>query len=99
AEGTAVREVNPAYSKAMLQQLAPRKHQQSISSDAQIGAAVAGDVQGDVNVTQQGGTSQSGGIHFGSGGQFGDITIGDVAGRDIIKDNINVGDITGSSGV
>jgi hypothetical protein len=44
--------------------------------------------------------SRGGGIHFGSGGQFGDVSIGDVAGRDIIKgDRITTGDITGSSGV
>lgn len=93
-EDTAVREVNPAYSQAML-----RQHQQSIGGNAQVGAAVAGDVHGDVTVDQSG---QRGGVHFGSGGQFGDISIGDVAGRDIIKtditqgDRITTGDISGS---
>ncbi len=83
-EGTAVREVNPAYSQAML-----RQHQQSIGDNAQVGAAVAGDVHGNITVDQSG---QRGGLSFGSGGQFGDISIGDVAGRDIIK----TGDISGS---
>src|SRR5262245_47664944 len=62
-EGTAVREVNPAYAQAML-----RQHQQSIRGNAQVGAAVAGDVHGDVNVTQQGDTINTGGgdtIHTG----------------------------------
>jgi hypothetical protein len=83
-EGTAVREVNPAYSQAML-----RQHQQSISGNAQVGAAVAGDVHGNVTVDQR---SQRGGFHGGSGNQYGDINIGDVAGRDIIK----TGDISGT---
>lgn len=88
-EGAAVREVSPAHSKAMLQQFAPRRIQQTISGNAQVGAAIAGDVHGDVNVTQTRGSGQSSGISFGGsgsgGGSFGDITIGDVAGRDIIK--------------
>jgi hypothetical protein len=93
-EGTAVREVNPAYSQAML-----RQHQQTIGSNAQVGAAVAGDVHGNVTVDQSG---QRGGVHFGSGGQFGDVNIGDVAGRDINRteitqgDRITTGDISGS---
>jgi hypothetical protein len=86
-ENTMVRVVNPAYSQAML-----RQHQQSISSNAQVGAAIAGDVHGDVNVTQPGHSVQRSGINFGSGGQFGNITFGDVAGRDMIK----TGDISGS---
>ncbi|MEI6179723.1 MAG: DUF4404 family protein, partial [Chloroflexales bacterium] len=77
---TAVREVNPAYSQAML-----RQHQQSISDNARVGAAIAGDVHGNVTVTQQGDTGQRGGVHFGSGNRMGDVKIGDVAGRDIIK--------------
>ncbi len=93
-EGTAVREVNPAYAQAML-----RQHQQHIGGNAQVGAAIAGDVHGDVTVDQRG---QRGGVNFGSGGQFGDISIGDVAGRDIIKteitggDRISTGDISGT---
>lgn len=93
-EGTAVREVNPAYSQAML-----RQHQQTIGGNAQVGAAVAGDVHGNVTVDQSG---QRGGVHYGSGGQFGDISIGDVAGRDIIKtditqgDRITTGDVSGT---
>ncbi len=93
-EGTAVREVNPAYSQAVL-----RQHQQSIGGGAQTGAAIAGDVHGDVAVNHQ---TQHGGVHFGSGGRYGDISIGDVAGRDIIKtdvtrgDRISTGDIKGS---
>jgi hypothetical protein len=96
-EGTAVREVKPAYAQAML-----RQHLQQIGDNAQVGAAVAGDVHGDVQVTQQDQRGQRDGINFGSGGQFGDITIGDVAGRDIIKgdvtlgDRISTGDISGS---
>lgn len=84
-ESTAVREVNPAYSQAML-----RQHQQHIGGNARVGAAVAGDVHGNVTVTQQGDSGQRGGVNFGSGGQFGDITIGDVAGRDIIKTETTV---------
>lgn len=79
-DSTAVREVNPAYSQAML-----RQHQQSISDNARVGAAIAGDVHGTVNVTQQGDTGQRGGVHFGSGNRMGDVKIGDVAGRDIIR--------------
>jgi len=79
-DSTAVREVNPAYSQAML-----RQHQQSISDNARVGAAIAGDVHGNVTVTQQGDTGQRGGVHFGSGNRMGDVKIGDVAGRDIIK--------------
>ncbi len=102
AEGTAVRAVSPASSQAMLRQLA--SSQQTIGGNAPVGAAVAGDVQGDVNVTQHGGTGQRGGLHFGSGNQYGDVSIGDIAGRDIIKgnifgDQITTGTITGSSGV
>jgi DNA-directed RNA polymerase subunit H (RpoH/RPB5) len=96
-EGTAVREVNPAYAQAML-----RQHQQSISGNAQVGAAVAGDVHGDVSVTQQDNRGQHGGINFGSGNNMGTITMGDVAGHDVIKtnvthgDSIRIGDIRGS---
>lgn len=75
-----MREVNPAYSQAMLCQ-----HQQSISGNARVGAAVAGDIA----VDQSG---QRGELSFGSGGQLGDISIGDVAGCDIIKTS----DISGS---
>jgi hypothetical protein len=80
----AVRAVNPVYSQTML-----RRHEQAIGGNAQVGAAVAGDVQGNVTVDQR---SQRGGVHFGSGGQYGDISIGDVAGGDIIK----TGDISGT---
>jgi hypothetical protein len=54
-------------------------------------------------VTQH--TDQSGprgGVHFGSDGQFGDVSIGDVAGRDVIRteftqgDRISTGAINGS---
>ena len=89
-----MREVNPAYSQAML-----RQHQQSIGGNAQVGAAVTGNVHGDVTVDQ---SSQRGGVHFGSGGQFGDVSIGDVAGGDIHRteitqgDRITTGDISGS---
>ncbi|EFO80362.1 peptidase C14, caspase catalytic subunit p20 [Oscillochloris trichoides DG-6] len=82
--GTAVREVNPAYSQAML-----RQHQQHISGNAQVGAAIAGDVHGNVNVDQR---SQHGGVRFGDGGQYGDISIGDVVGGD----KITTGDISGT---
>ena len=69
-EGTAVRELNPAYAQAML-----RQHQQNISGNARVGAAVAGDVHGDVNVTQQGDTINTGG---------GDtIRTGDISGTGI----------------
>lgn len=81
-EGTAVREVNPAYSQAML-----RQRQQRIGGNAQVGAAIAGNVHGNVTVDQSG---QRGGVHFGSGGQFG--SIGDVAGRDMSKTEITQGD-------
>jgi hypothetical protein len=89
-----VREVNPAYSQAML-----RQHQQSISGNAQVGAAVAGDVHGNVTVDQR---SQRGGFHGGSGNQYGDRIFGDIAGRDINRteitqgDRITTGDISGT---
>jgi Caspase domain len=60
--GTAVREVSPAYSQAML-----RQHQQGISGNARIGAAISGDVHGDVNVTQQGDTITTGGDNIRTG--------------------------------
>src|SRR6185436_12511454 len=96
-EDTAVREVNPAYARAML-----RQHQQQIGDNARVGAAIAGDVQGDVNLTQQGDTTSTGGDNI----RVGDITSssgvaigrgahssvrtvntggGDYAGRDIDK--------------
>jgi hypothetical protein len=93
-EGTAVREVNPAYSQAML-----RQHQQSISGNAQVGAAVAGDVHGNVTVDQSG---QRGGLGFGSGSQLGDVSVRDVVGGDINRtettqgDRITTGDISGT---
>ncbi|PDW01711.1 caspase family protein [Candidatus Viridilinea mediisalina] len=93
-EGTAVRTVNPAYSQAML-----RQHQQQIGDHAQVGVAVAGDVHGSINLDQ---SKQQGGINFGSGGSYGNITIGDIAGRDIIRtdvthgDRITTGDMSGS---
>jgi hypothetical protein len=93
-EGTAVREVNPAYSQAML-----RQHQQSIGGNAQVGAAVAGDVHGNVTVDQSG---QRGGLSFGSGSQLGDVSLRDVAGGDINRtettqgDRITTGDISGT---
>jgi hypothetical protein len=65
-EGAAVHEINPAYSQAML-----RQHQQTISGNAQVGAAVAGDVHGDINVTQQRDTINTGG---GDNIQTGDIS-------------------------
>ncbi|WP_161569138.1 caspase family protein [Candidatus Oscillochloris fontis] len=85
-EDTAVREVNPAYSQVVLRQ---RQHQQRISGNAQVGAAIAGDVHGNVNVDQR---RQQGGVHFGDGGQYGDISIGDVVGGD----TITTGDIRGT---
>jgi hypothetical protein len=60
-EDTAVREVNPSYSKAMLQQLAPRQHQQTIGGQARVGAAVAGDVHGPITLNQSGDTLNTGG--------------------------------------
>jgi hypothetical protein len=95
--GTAVREVNPAYSQSLM-----RQHQQRIGGNARVGAAIAGDVHGDVNVTQQGDTHRRTGIDFGSGNQIRDVKIGDVAGGDIHKtditmgDQIRTGDISGS---
>lgn len=93
-EGTAVREVNPAYAQAM-----QRQHQQSIGGNAQVGAAVAGDVHGNVTVDQSG---QRGGLGFGSGSQLGDVSVRDVAGGDINRtettqgDRITTGDISGT---
>lgn len=69
-EGTVVREVDPAYAQTML-----RQHQQTIGGNTQIGAAVAGDVHGDITVTQQGDTINTGG---------GDnIRTGDISGSGI----------------
>ncbi|NCC34011.1 MAG: caspase family protein [Chloroflexia bacterium] len=96
-EGTAVRAVNPAYSQAML-----RQHQQSIGDQAHVGAAIAGDVHGNVTVTTHDQRGQQGGVSFGSGNQLGNVTIGDVAGGNITKtemtqgDRITTGDISGS---
>ncbi len=53
----------------------PRSHTQTVSGNAQVGTAVAGDVHGPITVTQQ-----SGGINFGSGnviGKMGDVVAGD----------------------
>jgi hypothetical protein len=66
-EGTAVREVNPAYSQAVL-----RQHQQHIGGNARVGAAVAGDVHGDINVGRQGDTIDTGGGDH--------IRVGDISG-------------------
>lgn len=55
-ESTAVREVNPAYSQQMM-----RQHQQHIGGHARVGTAIAGDVRGNLNVTQQGDTINTGG--------------------------------------
>ncbi|MCU0493621.1 MAG: caspase family protein, partial [Chloroflexaceae bacterium] len=84
--GTAVREVNPAYAQAML-----RQHQQTIGDNAQVGAAISGDVHGNVTVTQRTESGQRGGINFGSGNTLGNVNIGDVAGRDIVKTEVTHG--------
>ncbi len=97
---TAVREVNPAYSQAML-----RQYQQSIGGNAHRGVTGAGAGHGQATLTppRQGG--QRGGVHFGSRGRFRDITVGNVAGRDVNRtdithgDRITTGDIRGSSGI
>jgi hypothetical protein len=86
-EGTAVRAINPAYSQAML-----RQYQQAMGGNTQVGTAVASDVHSDVTVPRQGDSGQRGGISFGSGNRTGNITVGDVAGRDLIKTNITQGD-------
>jgi uncharacterized caspase-like protein len=49
-DGTAVREVSAMRSKLAFAQLAPRHHQQTIGDNARVGAAVAGDVQGNISV-------------------------------------------------
>jgi hypothetical protein len=43
------------------------------------------------NITQHN-SGPRGGVHFGNGGQFGDLTFGDIAGRDIIRTEITQGD-------
>ncbi|MBK9941552.1 MAG: caspase family protein [Kouleothrix sp.] len=94
-EGTAVREVNSAYSQAML-----RQHQQTIGGNARVGVAVAGDVHGTITHTEQ-----SGGINLGSGntiGTIGDLVAGDkvqgdtVMGDKVSGDTITTGNISGS---
>jgi hypothetical protein len=66
--GTALHEVNTAYSKAMFEQLAPGHYEQHIGGKAQIGGAVAGDVYGDISVDQHQETFQTQGfIHRPSG--------------------------------
>lgn len=64
-----------------------RTHNQTISGNAQVGVAIAGDVQGGINHVQQ-----SGGINLGSGntfGQLGDLVAGDkVMGDKISGDKI-----------
>jgi uncharacterized caspase-like protein len=90
-EGTAVRAVNPAYSQAMA-----RQHQQQIGDNAQIGAAIAGNVHGPVTVTQQ---TRHGGVDF-SHSQIGDMQVGEIIGGDKVQgDRITTGDINNSSGV
>jgi len=82
-----VRQINPAYSQAML-----RQHQQTIGGNARVGAAVAGDVHGDVTVTQQGDTINTGGgdnIRVGDTTGSSGIAIGRSA-RSSVR-NINTG--------
>jgi hypothetical protein len=87
-EGMAVRPVNPAFSQAML-----RQHQQTISGNAQVGVAIAGDVHGPI-------TDQTGGANFGTGntiGSIGDVVAGDKIGDDKVGgDKITTGDIHGT---
>lgn len=91
---TAVREVNPAYAKNLM-----RQHQQTISDQAQVGTAIAGDVHGNVTSIQgnvsgpvlsgsfQGpvhiGDDQRKVLDFGSGNTFGNVQTGDVIAGDL----------------
>jgi hypothetical protein len=75
-EGTAVREVSPAYSQAML-----RQHHQTISGNEQVGTAIAGDVHGNMNVTEQ--HEQRSGGDFSGSTISGTVQIGQAAGGDI----------------
>lgn len=64
-----------------------RTHNQTISGNAQVGVAIAGDVHGGITHTQQ-----SGGVNFGSGNTIertGDVVAGDkVAGDKVMGDKI-----------
>lgn len=73
--------------RAELRQLqAPsRSHNQTISGNARVGMAIAGDVHGNISHVQQ-----SGGINLGSGntfGQLGDLVAGDKVMRDKVSGN------------
>ncbi len=66
------------------------KIDQFVAGDAVAGDKFTGDkVQGDKVQGDQ--SKQRGGVSFGSGNKFGDVKIGDIAGRDIIKTTINAG--------
>jgi hypothetical protein len=74
------------------------QHNQTITNTAPNQGA-QGSFHGPVTFHRQ---EQSGGVNFGSSGQFGDITIGDVVGGDKISgdkvggDKISVGDVSGT---
>jgi hypothetical protein len=65
-----------------------RTHAQTVSGNAQVGVAVAGDVHGPI-------TYQTGGINFGSGntiGSIGDVVAGDKIGGDKVSGDKVMGD-------
>lgn len=122
----ALRTISSIESLRMLQDVLKnvpptRSHTQTIGDNAQVGTAIAGDVQGNVTSIQGGvtgpvmsgsfqgpvhvGERKTTGVDFGSGNQLGNVSVSDIAGRDINKptlntgDTIEVGDITGSSGI
>ena len=64
-----------------------RTHNQTITGNAQVGTAIAGDMHGNITSTQQ-----SGGVNFGSGNtikKMGDVVAGDkVSGDKVLGDKI-----------
>ncbi len=95
----ALREVDRAQSERLLNQLLHIEAGRDVNQagrdinqagrDNLAGAQFGGNYTGGDRITQSGGTN------FGRGNQFRDVTIDGIAGRD----NIRVGDITGSSGI
>jgi hypothetical protein len=66
----------------------PRTHTQNISDNAQVGAAIAGDVHGPITI-------QSGGVNYGSGNTInmtGDVVGGDKISGDKVKGDYISGD-------
>jgi hypothetical protein len=91
-----LREVDPKRSERLLNQVLQIQAGRDVTTagrDNLTGAQIEGGYTGGDR------TERRGVIDFGSGGQFGNLTFGDIAGGNITRDTINIGDITGSSGL